>query len=568
MCEQNKHSDIKLGYCRYVWLFLFLLVICPVGTFAEQSPTPDSATDLTTDRPPTPLPPVPKQHTLASQMEVRVKRIQFEGNNVFTDTELGVIAASYEGRTITSQELQELRLAITQQYIDHGYINSGATIPDQKVADGIIVIQIVEGHLNEIQITGNNRLNESYIGDRLRLGNETILNIDVLQDRIQILQQDRLIDRVNVELTPGLHRGQSTLKVNVEESKPYEFGISYNNQRAPSIGGEQAEIYAGAYNLTGYGDSLTGRFRLTDGFNDGNVSYSIPFTSYGSKISAYFDRSDTQISQATFSQLNIRSATETFGISVSHPFYHSPQSEFIGELIFEKREAKTFLFGQPFSFVPGPQNGISDVSVVRLAQQWANHSPNSVIAIRSIFSVGLDTWNATNNGGNLPDGQFFAWRGQFQWIRRLANNGTLFLFRTEAQLAADSLLPLEKFAVGGATTVRGYRQNLLVRDNGVVASVELRVPVFRLPIPYISQGLEDGTVQIATFFDFGWSRNTDTATIEPTTISSPGIGLRWDPHSKFHTELYWGIALRNVDIGNDHDIQDSGIHFLIDLRLL
>ncbi len=459
-------------------------------------------------------------------------------------------------------------MAVTQHYIDHGYINSGAIIPDQKVEDGIVVIQIVEGSLNEIQITGTEWLNKSYISDRLRLGNEATLNIDVLQDRIQILQQDRLIDRVNAELAPGLHRGQSRLKVEVQESKPYEFGISYNNWRAPSIGGQQAEIYAGTYNLTGYGDSLTGRFRLTDGFNDGNVTYSIPFTSYGSRISAYFDRSDTQISQATFSQLNIRSATETIGISLSHPFYHTPQREFSGELIFEKRQAKTFLFGQLFSFVPGPQNGVSNVSVVRLAQQWVDHSPNSVIAIRSVFSIGLDAWNATKNDNNRPDGQFFAWRGQFQWIHRLNASGAQFLFRTEAQLAADSLLPMEKFAVGGATTVRGYRQNLLVRDNGFVASVELRVPVFRLPIPYISQGPQDGIVQVATFFDFGWSHNTDIPTLEPTTIASPGIGLRWDPHPKFHSELYWGIPLRKVNFGNDHNIQDSGIHFLIDLRLL
>ncbi len=553
------------------WFFQILVVLIalyPTFGLAQQQDSVGGHAESTADTPAKPLPPIPKKNTLANQQQVYIRQIKFDGNSVFDDERLQTLAAPYQDRTISSQELQDLRMAVTQFYIDNGYINSGAIVPDQVVNDGVVTIKIIEGQLDDIQISGNDWLQQSYIENRLKLGNEDVLNIDSLQKRIQMLQQDRLVNRVNAQLVPGLNRGQSKLKVDIQESKPYEFGISFNNWRAPSIGGFQAELYGGIYNLTGYGDALSGRFRLTDGFNDGNIYYSIPFTAYDSRVAAYFDRSDTQISQATFSQLNIRSATETIGFSLSHPFYRTPQSEFLAEIIFEKRRSKTFLFGRPFSFVAGPQNGVADVSVLRLAQQWIDRSAINVIAIRSVFSIGLDLWNATKNAGNRPDGQFFAWRGQFQWVRRLDEKGSQFLFRTEVQLAADSLLPMEKFAVGGATTVRGYRQNLLVRDNGVVASVEFRVPVFRLPLPYISVGQQDGFVQIATFFDFGWSHNTDIATFEPTTIASPGLGLRWDPSPQLHSELYWGIPLRKVNIAGEHDIQDSGIHFLVNLRLL
>lgn len=545
-----------------------LTALLPAFSLADDKLTTDRHSGLTNEQRPSSLPPVPKRDKLSNQLQVYVQKIVFDGNSVFDDQQLAKLAAPYQNRTISSQELQDLRVAVTQLYVDNGYINSGALVPDQDVKDGVITIKLIEGRLDEIQVSGNNWLQQSYIEDRLRLGSESVLNIETLRNRIQLLQRDRLIDRVDAQLVPGLNKGQSKLRASIQESQPYEFGISYNNWRAPSIGGQQAEIYGGIYNLTGFGDTLSGRFRLTDGLNDGNIYYSIPFTAHDSRVAAYFDRSDTQISQAIFNQLNIRSTTETIGFSISHPFFRSPQGELLTEIIFEKRRAKTFLFGRPFSFVAGPQNGVSNVSVLRLAQQWINRSANNVFAVRSVFSVGLDVWDATKNVGNRPDGQFFAWRGQFQWVRRLDESGSQILFRTEAQLAADSLLPMEKFAVGGATTVRGYRQNLLVRDNGVVASVEFRVPVFRLPLPYISQDQQDGIVQIATFFDFGWSHNTDIQTADPTTISSPGLGIRWDPSPKLHSELYWGIPLRKVNIGGEHDIQDSGIHFLINLRLL
>jgi hemolysin activation/secretion protein len=193
--------------------------------------------------------------------------------------------------------------------------------------------------------------------------------------------------------------------------------------------------------------------------------------------------------------------------------------------------------------------------------------PNQVLAARSIFSVGLDALGATTNPRDLPDGQFFAWLGQFQWVRRLWDTENQLLVRADLQLAEDPVLPLEKLGVGGATTVRGYRENLLVRDNGFIGSVEFRFPVFRLPLPLISEGPQDGRVQLATFYDFGWSDNTDAPTPDPNTISSLGIGLRWDPHRQIHEELYWGIALREVDEQGEEDLQDSGIHFALDIRL-
>jgi hemolysin activation/secretion protein len=162
-----------------------------------------------------PLPPAPSDQRLSTQLRVLVKRIKLTGNTVFSDTELVPVVAPYEGRALTSDDLQSLRQALTRHYIDHGYINSGAVIPDQEVKDGVIEIQLVEGRLTDFKVSGNDWLRDSYIKKRVMLGSEDTLNLKVLQERLQLLQQDRLIDRINAELRSGLQPGESLLWVQV-----------------------------------------------------------------------------------------------------------------------------------------------------------------------------------------------------------------------------------------------------------------------------------------------------------------------------------------------------------------
>ncbi|MGH8653563.1 MAG: ShlB/FhaC/HecB family hemolysin secretion/activation protein [Gammaproteobacteria bacterium] len=515
-----------------------------------------------------PPPPGPKASPLSTQLQVFAKDIKLTGNRVISDQELGKVTAPYENRTLSSEDLQSLRQALTVYYINEGYVNSGALIPDQEVENGVIEIQIVEGKLTGVELSGNDGLRDNYIKKRLRLGSEEALNLRVLQERMQLLDQDRRIGRLNAQLKPGLEPGEGILELLVEEARPYELGVSFNNHHSTSVGELRGEFYAAHYNLAGFGDVLTARYGITEGVDDVGASYSFPLTARDTRFNLYFDRSNADIVEAPFGSIDIASETEAYGVSMSHPFYRTPRRQLLAELVFERRQSDTFLLGEPFPFSLGTEatDGASDVSVLRLRQEWVDRSPNQVLALRSTLSFGLDALGATENPGDLPDGEFFAWLGQVQWVRRLWETDNQVLVRGQIQWAADPLLPLEKLGVGGASTVRGYRENLLVRDRGFVGSIELRFPVFRLPLPFITQEPEDGQVQLATFYDFGWSENVEESSPNPRTISSAGLGVRWDPHPKIHSEIYWGFALRNVNT-EEEGLQDDGIHFASDMRL-
>jgi len=559
---------------------------------------PDTQLQPLPKKPKFSLPPIDttqnKDSRLSTAFRIYVKQIKITGNTVFSDQELQKITHSYNSRTITNEELQALRHQLTRYYIDHGYINSGVTLPDQDISNGVIQFQVVEGELSNFNITGNDWLKSSYIDKRMAQSFDAPLNIKKVQDRLLLLQQDPLIDRVNAELRPGLKPGESSMNLNVTEARPYQAGITAANNYSPSIGGISGNFWLTHRNLTGYGDALFFSYSLAEGLDDFNGSYSIPLTAYDTRLNLSYQNIESDVVEIAEGALHSRS--ETYSVSLSQPVYKTPEQTLALTIAFEHRRSKTFINDVPQSFGQGvpdgsvDDNGESKISVLRFSQDWLHRSQTQVIAARSTFNFGFDTLGSTNDSDNpvgqrgRPDGNFFSWLGQFQWIRRLPIFNSEFLFRADAHFANQSLLPLEKFSVGGMHSVRGYRENQFVRDNGAVTSLEWRIPLFRLPIPGISKTIADGSVKIATFVDFGWSenialhlskenqepeQNQDQFQIKtPKTIGSWGLGLRWDPSPMLHSELYWGIPFRSIKNEFAHDIQDSGIHFQVNLQSL
>ena len=507
------------------------------------------------------LPPTPPKSPMKGSRRFVLQQIKTEGNSIFEDAELATMAEPYLGKEVGIEELARIRQAITLKYVDAGYVNSGAIIPDQRIIEGVVTYRIVEGKLSEIEISGNDRLQSAYLEGRLRRGGDAPLNIRKLQDNVLILLQNPSIDRLNVELGPGAQPGEGKLRAVVEEGKHFDLDLTLDNSRAPSVGGEQIEVQAQVRNFAGWGEEAIVRVGKSSGFIDFFGSLSAPINAYDTKLYVSAERSSSNVVEQPFSAIDVASETTSFETGLRHPVYRTPTREFSVGLSLARRESETFLLGRRFNFSPGvDSDGESRVTAARLALDFVDRSQEHVFAARSTISLGLPIFGATDNSGSLPDSEFLSWLGQVQYLRRINEDGAHVILRAEAQVADDPLLSLEKFAVGGFETVRGYRENQFVRDNGVSASVELRVPIYRLAIPWFGDGPEDGRLQLAPFFDVGQS--WDNSGGESDHLLSLGIGLRWLLSRRVTAELYYGEDLREVtDVENDDDLQDHGVHF-------
>ena len=135
------------------------------------------------------------------------------------------------------------------------------------------------------------------------------------------------------------------------------------------------------------------------------------------------------------------------------------------------------------------------------------------------------------------------------------------------QLTPDPLLAVERIGIGGGDTVRGYRQNELVFDNGWVASAGLEIPIGRLTLPGITRTLEDGRISVTPFIDAGGGWNVDAPDGDVTELLSVGLGLGWNVFGRTNFNLDFGLPLLDTNSPESEDLQDFGIHFRLSTEL-
>ncbi|MEO0769815.1 MAG: ShlB/FhaC/HecB family hemolysin secretion/activation protein [Cyanobacteria bacterium J06649_4] len=490
-----------------------------------------------------------------------VTGVQLEGSTVFTSDDFADLFAQYIGRDITFNELLQLRSAVTQRYVDEGFLTSGAFIPPQTLEGGVVTVQVIEGVIEEIEIVGTRRLNPRYIRSRLGLAAQPPINADTLLEGLQRLQIDPLIDAVSADLQAGVRPGTSVLRVEVTEAESFDLVLGLDNGRSPNIGSFRRSVDISEGNLFGIGDRIALSYSNTDGSNSLDVDYTIPVSPRNTAIRFEGGISESRVIDDTFEVLEISSDSFKYAIAIDHPLIETPTQDLELRFALFHNENQTRLgiddIG-PFPLSPGAdENGESRVTALQFVQAWTKRSQQQVFAARSQFNLGVNLLNATVNEGDIPDSEFLSWRGQGQWVRLLGED-SLFFLRSDVQLATESLLSSEQFGLGGQQTVRGYRQDALLRDNGALLSAEARFPIIRFS--------DTSIVQIAPFFDIGTAWNNRNTPSGNNVLAGTGVGFLWEQGDNLTARIDWGIPLVDID-GTGDSLQDNGIYFSLKYNL-
>ena len=512
--------------------------------------------------------------------------VKVSNSTVFSQEELAVVTSPFVGREITFEEISTIRNALTQFYISKGYITSGVFLPPQNISTGVIQFIAVEGELEDIEFlcqplvssvemdTTNSergsselkpkcpqpalrRLATSYVTSRLRSGAKP-LNRFKLNDSLEQLQQNPLFSRIQAELVAGSAPQKSVLILNLTQAPALSSVIAIDNKNSSSVGSLGITAAVSHNNFFGFGDSINIESGITEGISTYSLNYAIPLNPHDGKLIIAASRGRSKIIEETFAPLDINSRATTYSVGFRQPITRSPSSEFAFGLSADVQNIQTFLFDdEPFSFNLGAENGESNVTAIRLTTDWIKANSTSSIAAKSRFSLGLDFLGSTINDSGT-DGRFLSWNGSIQWVKAVNFRKNIILAtRVAAQLTKDSLLLGEQFTLGGFNSVRGYQYGYAAHDSGIVGSIEVQFPILQDP-----QGI--GTIQLVPFFDLGtgWSNNDIDSS---NTLSSIGVGVRYQLKDYLYATIDWGIPLVNIDNRND-SLQNDGLSFSIRIK--
>ena len=281
------------------------------------SPPPQPSIEL----PPTAPQPAP---ALREAPRFVLRDVKIEGNTVLDEEAIHDVVSPYLGKPITTEDLEEIRRRFTLLYIDRGYVNSGAIIPDQNVENGVVTIRFVEGQVTDIDVSGTEHFDPEYFRSRLARGATSPFNVENMQREQQILLQDPLVKRLNIELQPGLVPGEATLNADVLEGSRYSLSAQIADDQSPTVGEVRGQLQGSVANILGYGDILAAQYGRSQGINDGFVVYSTPIASDDTRVSLRYDKNGTLVITPALSALNTTSSYSSLAVGLSRPFIEPP----------------------------------------------------------------------------------------------------------------------------------------------------------------------------------------------------------------------------------------------------
>ena len=127
--------------------------------------------------------------------------------------------------------------------------------------------------------------------------------------------------------------------------------------------------------------------------------------------------------------------------------------------------------------------------------------------------------------------------------------------KVDAQIANGALVSAEQMGVGGANSVRGYKEREFLGDNAVTGTLEYRTPLLLGGIGSLMGRKTSDRLQFVAFLDGGWIGIEDALAGEDDSlfIASAGLGVRaaWGENSLLR--LDWGLPLKDTDESETSD---------------
>ena len=552
---------------------------------------------------------VDTQDICGGDRPIELQKPQLRSIATVLQDELAELEQSFviKGAKKTCQaELQKLVDDITNLYVKNGYINSKATITTTLPHQ----VLIAEGEIRPLakeQIRGLKKVDPDYVLARLNPYITSPFNADKLQEGIEYLNRDPNFSSVRatiVAATPNESkrdnrreieneiqedRGQAptstepapkttapptktiaddrpSIKIEAKERNQFQGFASFDNESPFALGSERYGAGVSISNMTDFGDrfAISNYRTTTGGLNQYDFSYSIPVNADDGLLSLRISPSNYRITQPDFNFLGIRGTNTLYEINFKQPVLRSRLSELSLSLGYAYQSGQTFIFNDtniPFGIGPDA-DGTTRTGVLKFSQDYiARELNNSYWAFRSQLNLGtgFGIFNVSNNkadSANAPTGYFLSWNGLVQRVQALGRD--VFLIGTvETQLANDPLLSSQQFVIGGAQSVRGFRQNVRVGDNGIRFSLENRWIALR------DETTEFAKLQFLPFVELGgvWNNpRNPNALPNQNFIAAGGLGAIFEPIKGLTLRLDYAIPFLQLP-DKSTNLQDSSLYF-------
>jgi hemolysin activation/secretion protein len=466
---------------------------------------------------------------------IDVAQIDLVGVTLLDSATQEDLTAPFEGRCMGSPQITDVLQAVTLVYVEAGYVTVRAYLPEQNLADGSLEIRVVEGELVRIEMNGDvqprwhSRVFPRLLGAPVQL-RDVEQGLDVIRSMPGYSPE--------MDITAGEESGGSILQVVAETDRPWTLQVATNNQGSDSSEPGQAAAtgsfstsasatwsHALGLNETwslGLGKSIAENpFNLGydgPGTRNADLGLRLPYgrwtTTFGLGWSDY-----ATTTPGAFSPIDVTGETRTLSLGVEHLVHRDSDSKTWVGFNLTRRDV---------------ENRIADVRIeassrvvttLRLEGRHERPWNDGQLSLNGGLEAGLDLFgaeDATAQPVGTPDAQYALINAALAYQRALGAPEAGLLWNTSLRLqyGSDRFYGSEQFGLGGASTIRGTKTQLLAGSSGALWRNEV---LWTIPVePPVTLG----KLQLYGGLDIGWVAEQDTIGVAGGTASGAVVGLR------------------------------------------
>lgn len=472
-----------------------LVTLMPVASYAvSPNPNPSDPSagqilqQIERDLEVKPLPALPAIEQAAPEPEdqgpmVVVKQFKFVGNKVLTAAELEGALEALTGREISITQLKGAVDLIAAFYREKGFLAT-ATLPEQDITEGVIIINIVEAVFGDVKVDGE------YGKDYKRVRPSVIERVvNASAPKGQSLDQNKL-DRglavlqkmVGFNITPsyqaGSVAGTTDLLVKVKDQPLLSGSILADNTGGRSTGRDKQTAALNFASPFGFGDAINLSMLEAKGVNYGRAAYSIPLGSKGLKlgVNGSYLAYDVIIKDNGIDEIKPKGNSMVYGLDLSYPLYTSKTTNLNIEANYDRKKFVNKRIDTTYI-----ETSNYRVDVYSLILSGTHNDSFLAGAINNAsLDFGMGRVNLDGSANKEADGEADNTRGHYKRTRlnlsrsQFLTDSLVISLEGSGQWANRNLDSSEKFYLGGINGVRAYPTSEGAGSEGYMFKLELR----------------------------------------------------------------------------------------------
>ncbi|MER2045145.1 MAG: ShlB/FhaC/HecB family hemolysin secretion/activation protein [Pantoea agglomerans] len=460
-----------------------------------------------------------------------INQISLQQASLITPDTQKRLVAPYINQCLSLDRINQLVRAISEWYVQRGYITSRAFLTEQNLSHGTLNITVLEGKLEAIHLQGASarQLNMAF---PTRAGR--ILNLRDIEQGMEQINRLRTTP-VQIEIIPSTQPGYSIVNLTSTPEFPLTLGLNMDNsgQRSTGIGQLSASLVgndllgvADRWFVSGGRSSAFSDWRDAQNFQAGVsvpygyglLDYSYSWSNYHSRFNAnsfdWYSNGDNISNRLSGSWVLFRNGQIKTGVQLGLNHYAS--HNWLNQTLLQSSSRK--------------------LTSLQIGFNHTQKIAGGVATLNPMLSRGMPWFDAESDKGksdDFPKAEFRKWSVSSSFQRPVTQK-MWWLSSFYAQWSPDRLYGSERLTIGGENSVRGYKEQYLSGDVGGYLRNELNYSLFTLPAI--------GEVSTTLALDGGWLQSDKQDRYAAGTLwgSSVGLGTR---NAHVSTQLSLGIPV-------------------------